>query len=117
MPPAVARPDSEETVHLLEHAGRGDPAAVNALLARHRDELRAFVDARLEPPVRTRVDPSDIVQEALAAAALRLPEYLERRPMPFHLWVRKTAYERLLNVRRDQRAACRDVAREMAGSA
>jgi RNA polymerase sigma-70 factor (ECF subfamily) len=45
-------------------------------------------------------------------AARRLPDYLVRRPMPFHLWARKTAYERLLNVRRDQRAARRDVARE-----
>jgi RNA polymerase sigma-70 factor (ECF subfamily) len=115
MPPAVARPDSEETVHLLDLAGRGDPAAVNDLLAGHRDALRAFVDARLEPAVRARVDASDIVQEALAVAARRLPDYLERRPMPFHLWVRKTAYERLLNARRDQRAACRDVAREAVG--
>jgi RNA polymerase sigma-70 factor, ECF subfamily len=115
MPPAVARPDSEETVRLLELARRGDPAAVNNLLARHRDELRAFVDGRLDPAVRARLDPSDVVQEALAEAARRLPDYLARRPMPFHLWARKTAYERLLNARRDQRAARRDVAREAAG--
>lgn len=115
MPPAAPRPDSEETVRLLDRAGGGDPAAVNALLAQHRDALRAFVDARLDPAVRARVDPSDIVQEALAEAARRLPDYLARRPMPFHLWAKKTAYERMLNARRDQRAARRDVAREAHG--
>jgi RNA polymerase sigma-70 factor (ECF subfamily) len=115
MTPAVARPDSAETVRLLDLAGRGDPAAVNDLLAGHRDELRAFVDARLDPAVRVRVDPSDVVQEALADAAQRLPDFLARRPMPFHLWVRKAAYQRLLNARRDQRAARRDVRREGAG--
>jgi hypothetical protein len=25
-----------------------------------------------------------------------MDDFLRRRPMPFHLWVRKTAYERLL---------------------
>jgi RNA polymerase sigma-70 factor (ECF subfamily) len=34
--------------------------------------------------------------------------------MPFHLWARKTAYERLLKARRDHRAARRNVAREAA---
>ena len=60
-------------------------------VTRDRDEIQA------------RVDPSDVVQEAQAALARRLSDFLARRPMPFHLWARKTAYERLLNARRDQR--------------
>lgn len=109
-----ARPDSEDTARLLDRAARGDPGAVNDLLARHRDAVRAFVAARLDPAVRARVDASDVAQDALAEAHRRLPDYLARRPMPFHLWVRKTALDRLLNARRDQRAACRDVGREAA---
>jgi RNA polymerase sigma-70 factor (ECF subfamily) len=108
----VPRPDSEETVRLLDLARRGDPDARNDLLARHRDELRTFVEVRLDPAVRARVDASDVVQEALAEADRRLSDYLRRRPMPFHLWVRKTAYERLLNARRDHKAARRNVGRE-----
>lgn len=106
------RPDSEETVRLLDRAARDDPAAINDLLTRHRQAVCAFVASRLDPAVRARVDASDVAQEALAEVARRLPDYLARRPMPFHLWVRKTALERLLNARRDQRAACRDVGRE-----
>jgi RNA polymerase sigma-70 factor (ECF subfamily) len=109
---AQPRPDSEETVRLLDRAARGDSAAVNDLLACHRNAVCAFIGARLDPAVRARVDASDVAQDALAETARRLPDYLARRPMPFHLWVRKTALERLLNARRDQRAACRDVCRE-----
>jgi RNA polymerase sigma-70 factor (ECF subfamily) len=44
----------------------------------------------------------------------RLDDYLRRRPMPFGLWLRKTAHDRLLNHRRDHlQAARRSVAREL----
>lgn len=111
---ADPRPDSEETVELLNRAAAGDPAAVDDLLARHRQALRAFVAGRLDPALRARLDPSDVVQDTLADSVRRLADYLNRRPMPFHLWVRKAAYERTLKARRDHRAACRDVGREAA---
>jgi len=106
------RPDSEETRALLDRAAAGDAAAAGDLLARHRAALRGFVDLHLDPAVRARVDPSDVVQEAHADMARQLPDYLARRPMPFHLWARKAAYNRLLNARRDHRAGRRDVRRE-----
>lgn len=112
---ADPRPDSEETVRLLDRAATGDQAAIGDLLARYRESMQSFADLHLDPAVRTRLDPSDVAQEALAEMARRLDDYLIRRPMPFHLWVRKTTYERLLNARREHRAACRDVAREVAG--
>jgi len=108
------RPDSEDTRHLLDRAAAGDADAANDLLARHRAGLRAFVDTHLDPAVRARVDPSDVVQDAQADLARDLPAYLSGRPVPFHLWARKAAYDRLRNARRDHRAAKRDVAREAA---
>ncbi len=113
-PRAQPRPDSEHTRNLLDRAAAGEPAALNELLARHRSSLRAFVELHLDPRIRARVDSSDVVQEAQAEMARRLPEFLTRRPLPFHLWARKTAYERLLNARRDNRAARRDVTQEAA---
>ena len=109
------RPDSEDTRRLLDRAADGDREAIDELLASHRPAVRAFVELHLDPAVRARLDPSDVTQEALAEVARRLGEFLVRRPMPFHLWARKTAYDRLLNARRDHRAARRDVAREAAG--
>jgi RNA polymerase sigma-70 factor (ECF subfamily) len=108
------QPDSAETCRLLEEVGRGDREALGRLLERHRPDLVAFVELRLDPQTRSRVDPSDIVQEAQLEAVRRMDDFLERRPMPFRLWLRKAVYERLLNARRDHRRARRSVAREEA---
>src|SRR5262249_2867453 len=62
-----------------------------------------------------RVDPSDVVQEALLDAARRLPDYLAGPPLPFHLWLRQAACDRLREVgRRHLGAGCRPVSREVA---
>lgn len=102
-----AEPDSQETEALLEEAAAGDARAGERLLQRHRPRLREFVEVHLEPALRARLDASDVVQEAQIEAARRLPDFLRRRPMPFRLWLRKTAYERLLMLRRRHRGAAR----------
>jgi RNA polymerase sigma-70 factor (ECF subfamily) len=102
-----AEHDSQETEDLLEQAAAGDAQAGDRLLQRHRPRLREFVEVHLEPALRARLDASDVVQEAQMEAARRLPDYLRRRPMPFRLWLRKTAYERLLMLRRRHRGAAR----------
>jgi RNA polymerase sigma-70 factor (ECF subfamily) len=108
-------PDSAETCALLERIARGDRQALEALLTSHRRSLHSFVEYHLDPRLRTRLDPSDVVQETQLEVVRRMDESLSRRPMPFHLWVRKTAYERLLRVRRDHRLrARRSVDREIA---
>jgi RNA polymerase sigma-70 factor (ECF subfamily) len=109
------KPDSTDTRGLLEQVRHGDPQALERLLARYRPDLRAFVEARLDPKVRSRVDPSDVVQETQLEVVRRMADYLERRPMPFRLWVCKTAYERLLKFHRHHAtSARRSVAREEA---
>jgi RNA polymerase sigma-70 factor (ECF subfamily) len=110
---AEVSPDSAETARLLEQLQGGDRSALDRLLARHRGDLRSFVEYRLEPQLSARVDPSDVVQEAQMEVVRRMDDFLARRPMPFHLWVRKTAYERLLNLRRDHRRRRRSVDREV----
>jgi RNA polymerase sigma-70 factor (ECF subfamily) len=110
-----AEPDSQETEGLLEQAAAGDSLARERLLKRHRPRLREFVEAHLDPALRARLDASDVVQEAQLEVARRLPDFLRRRPMPFRLWLRKTAYERLLMLRRQHvGAARRAVGREVA---
>src|SRR5262245_15314 len=96
----AVEPDSAETQRMLEQAQAGDVEARDQLLARHRPFLHRVVELRLDPRLRARVDASDIVQEVQLDAFRRLPDYLERRPMPFRLWLRKTANERLLKIQR-----------------
>jgi RNA polymerase sigma-70 factor (ECF subfamily) len=111
--PDLPRPDSVATCALLDRVAAGDAAAAGELMERGRPALAAFVELHLDRRVAARVDPSDVVQEAQADLARRLSEFLQRRPMPFHLWARKTAYERLLNLhRRHLRAGQRAVGRE-----
>ena len=108
------KPDSAETESLLEQARAGDARAFDRLFARHRQDLLGFVDLRLDRKLRTRLDPSDVVQEAQLEAVRKLSDYLHRRPMPFRLWLRKTTYERLLMIhRRHFKAAARDIEREV----
>ena len=109
------RPDSAETRALLGRARGGDAGALPALLGRHRAELRRFVEFHLDPRLAPRVDPSDVVQETQMEAARRMDDYLARPPMPFRLWLRKKAYERLLDLRRnhltrERRSVRREVA-------
>jgi len=106
--------DSARTVALLDEVAAGDPQALEQLLTRFQPDLLAFVECRLDLKVRARFNRSDVVQEAQLEVVRRMDDYLKRRPMPFHLWIRKTAYERLLNLQRDhRRRAKRTVEREV----
>src|SRR6516165_3806464 len=107
--------DSAETSDLLEDIAKGDRQALDRLLQRYRPRLYAFIEHRLDPRMRSRLDASDVVQEVQLEVTRRMDEFLGRNPMPFHLWVRKTAYERLLKLQRAHlRRARRSVDREVA---
>jgi len=98
-------PDADKTVELLARARAGDSSAANQLLERHRRALRRMIDLRLDPAIAARLDASDIVQETLLDASRRLRRYLEDPPMPFHLWVRQIARDRIVDAHRHHRVA------------
>jgi RNA polymerase sigma-70 factor (ECF subfamily) len=106
--------DSEQTHDLLARVRGGDRSALDHLLAEHRPYLQRLVELRFDPQLRSRADPSDVVQEALFEAAQRIDDYLRREPMPFWLWLRQTACEQLVVLqRRHLGAACRAAGREL----
>src|SRR5947209_17749496 len=106
-------PTEPDTDVLLDRAASGDGAARQQLLERHRRRLRRMVAVRLDPRLAARVDPSDIVQEALGDADRRLDDYLRRRPVAFYPWLRRLTWDRLADAyRRHLRAGQRSVARE-----
>src|SRR5262245_41527935 len=104
---AKVNTDSTQTQRLLDEIARGNRQALEQLLERHRPRLHAFIETRLDAKLRARVDPSDVVQDAQMEVVRRMDDFLRRRPMPFHLWARKTAYEQLLNLRRAHRTGAR----------
>ncbi|HLW66301.1 MAG TPA: sigma-70 family RNA polymerase sigma factor [Gemmataceae bacterium] len=108
--PASADPDTGE---LLDRSAAGDTSARGRLLDRHRERLRRMVAVRIDPRLAARVDPSDVVQKALAEADARLNRYLRARPLPFYPWLRQLAQDRLAQLyRRHIRAGRRSVGRE-----
>lgn len=109
MPPSA----DADTEQLLQRAERGDQRATSELLLRHQDRLKRMVSYRMDPRLARRVDPSDVVQEALADAAAKLPTYLRSCAVPFYPWLRSLAWERLVQAhRRHIRSEKRSVARE-----
>jgi RNA polymerase sigma-70 factor (ECF subfamily) len=104
-----------DTDQLLGRVAAGDLAARGLLLERHRRRLRDMIALRLDPRLRARIDPSDVVQESLAEADRKLSDYARRRPVPFYPWLRALAWDRLLNMHRDHiRSKRRSVRRELA---
>jgi RNA polymerase sigma-70 factor (ECF subfamily) len=102
-----------DTEELLNQAARGSRSAVDALFARHRDRLRCMVRLRMDRRLAARMDPSDVVQEALLEATGRLPEYLAVRSVPFYPWLRRLAWEKLVKLHERHRdAGKRSVLRE-----
>jgi RNA polymerase sigma-70 factor (ECF subfamily) len=103
-----------DTEHLLERVAAGDCAARDQLLQRHRRRLGLMVAVRFDPRLAARVDPSDVVQETLAEAAVHLDRYLRERPLPFYPWLRQIAQRRLIELhRRHVQARRRSVTREV----
>ncbi len=100
-------PTSDDTLHLLESVRDGQAGAVDALLDRHRDAVRRMIDMRMDRQLQRRVDASDIVQDVLIEANRRLGDYLANPIMPFHLWLRQMAKDRLIDAHRRHRVAAR----------
>jgi RNA polymerase sigma-70 factor (ECF subfamily) len=107
-----AGPDTDA---LLEGIRNHDAGARSQLLQRHQRRLRRMVVLRMDPRLAARIDPSDIVQEALAEADRRLDAYAAKRPLAFYPWLRQLVWDRLVEQhRRHVGAARRSVSREEA---
>ncbi|MFM1904876.1 MAG: polymerase sigma factor CnrH [Planctomycetota bacterium] len=106
--------DPAVTMVLLDRVRRGDGDAVNGLLERHRAAIRRMIDLRMDRVVQRRVDASDIVQDVLVEANRRLGDYLANPTMPFRLWLRHMARDRLIDAHRRHRVAgSRSIDREV----
>ena len=100
-------PESPETQELLDQARQGQAGAVDRLLTRHREPVRRMIALRLDAKLGRRVDASDIVQDVMLEASRRLDEYLRHPAMPFHLWLRHIAKDRVIDAHRRHRQAQR----------
>jgi len=106
-------PEQQPTKELLAQAKGGDNSAVNQLMDRHRNSLRQLIRMRLDAKIQKRVDVSDVIQDVLVEANRRLDRYIDNPIMPFHLWLRQIAKDRIIDAHRRHRvSAKRSVDRE-----
>lgn len=103
---------SEPSRELLKSAADGEQRALSELLDNFRDPIRRMVRVRMDRRMAARVDASDVVQDVLIEASRRLPDYVRGPAMPFRLWLRQIAQDRMIDLHRRHRAQRRDVTRE-----
>src|SRR5262245_42202524 len=106
--------DASETDRLLRRSAEGDRESWGALLKRHDGRLRRMVALRLDPRLQGRIAPSDVIQETYLEASARLAEYLREPAMPFFLWLRFLAGQKLVTLHRKHLGTrMRDAGREV----
>lgn len=107
--------DTPNTEELLRRSNAGDGQARQSLLIRYQGRLRDMIRIRMDRRLLGRLDPSDVVQEVLVEAHQKLDAYLRDRPLPFYLWLREMAWQRLIKVYEHHQAQKRSVRREQQG--
>jgi RNA polymerase sigma-70 factor (ECF subfamily) len=78
----------------------------------YRDYLLLLARARLNPRLRGRLDPSDVVQQTLLEAHRDAEQFRGRTPAERAAWLRQVLARNLANAARDHTRDRRDVGRE-----
>jgi len=99
----------ESSVELLERAQSGDDAALNTLLARYLPRLTRWASGRLPAGMRTMLDTSDLVQDAIINALRNLGTLEIRTEGTLQAYLRKAVNNRIIDLyRRAARRPGRD---------
>jgi RNA polymerase sigma-70 factor (ECF subfamily) len=97
---------------LLERARAGDPAGLSELLELYRNYLRVLARGQMGPSVRARMEPSDLVQEALLEAHRDFSKFVGASEREFLVWLRRILVRNLLDQARHHTAQARDCRRQ-----
>src|SRR4051812_39270896 len=105
------QPDGLE---LIRRAGGGDRDAWDTLVREHGPHLTRLAGIRLDPRLAGRLDPEDLVQDALADAFETLDAFFpDSESVTFSYWLRQRLLDRVRRAHRDHLGTLkRDAARE-----
>jgi RNA polymerase sigma-70 factor (ECF subfamily) len=95
-------------------ARRGDRAALAKLLAAHHPALRARAEFLMDPAIKTRISPDDLLQEVYLDVARRIDRFEDRGPDSFLNWMQAILNQKLVDARRAAHRQVRDIDREVA---
>ncbi|MEZ6117530.1 MAG: sigma-70 family RNA polymerase sigma factor [Pirellulaceae bacterium] len=87
--------DDADTQAQLNRLAAGDLSQRNEifgqLFERHESSLERIIAARMDHRLKKRLDSADVLQETYLEALQRIDHFLTQRPMPFYLWLQRTA--------------------------
>jgi RNA polymerase sigma-70 factor (ECF subfamily) len=89
------------------------PFESDRVLGQYRSYLHLLAEARLDHRLRSKLDPSDIVQETLLHAHQAWGGFHGKSEGELAAWLRQILARNLLHCVRDMHRACRDVDREV----
>ncbi len=102
---------------LAERARAGDEHALAELFRACEPRILRVVDLRLDPRLRSRLDPADVVQDTWLEVSRRASEW-RAGTMPFASWLRLLAVQALATMQRRHLAThMRDARRELPANA
>jgi RNA polymerase sigma-70 factor (ECF subfamily) len=85
---------------LLKTASGGDQAAMAAVFDRYRGRLARMLRIRIHRRHQAVLSVDEVLQETYLVASRRLEEFLRKRKMPFYLWLRYLAFQKLVELQR-----------------
>jgi RNA polymerase sigma-70 factor (ECF subfamily) len=102
------------TPELEQRLRNGDRQALAELFSRERERLWRVIHFRLAEPLRGRLGPDDVLQEAFLAASQRLKHYADDPATSPFIWLRMIVNQTLVDLHRQHLGAQRrDAAREV----
>jgi RNA polymerase sigma-70 factor (ECF subfamily) len=102
----------DDSAQLAERAAGGDRAALDELVVRHVDGLRAFVRLRVGAELRARESSSDLVQSVCREILQEARRFQHPSESAFKSWLYTTALRKIADRAQHWRAQKREVGRE-----
>ncbi len=97
---------------LLARARGGDQQALGVLLEEYREYLRMLARGRVGRELQVRLDPSDLVQEALLEAHRDFGQFLGQTEAELTVWLRRILVRNLADQLKHHHSQKRDYERE-----
>ncbi len=110
-------PDSKDTRILIDNAREGDEQSAQRLIVLYHPRLRARLLRQMDPVMRSKIEPEDILQQVYMEAFRALVQFTYQGPDSFLRWLYAILDRKLIDEHRAMRAERRDVRREVKPSA
>ncbi len=104
---------TELTNTWIEEARQGSELALKKLLAAYYPVLHQRINSRMDPRIRARLEPEDLLQQIYLEVFRRISGFENRGPNSFLTWVLTIADGKLADAHRECFRKKRDLAREL----